>query len=105
MRGEPTDHRADIFAFGALLYEMLSGTRAFRRNTPFESMNAVLSDELAGDRGWVVRFYFNPLVRLIWLGALVMALGGALSLSDRRLRIGAPKRARQKAVAVASAAG
>jgi len=32
-----------------------------------------------------------PLVLLIWLGALVMALGGALSLSDRRLRIGAPK--------------
>jgi cytochrome c-type biogenesis protein CcmF len=30
-------------------------------------------------------------VQLIWLGALVMALGGALSLSDRRLRIGAPK--------------
>jgi cytochrome c-type biogenesis protein CcmF len=30
-------------------------------------------------------------VLLIWLGALVMALGGALSLSDRRLRIGAPK--------------
>jgi len=65
---------------------------------------AVLGDELA-DGGWVVRVYFNPLVRLIWLGALVMAFGGALSLSDRRLRIGAPRRARQKAVAAASAAG
>jgi cytochrome c-type biogenesis protein CcmF len=59
---------------------------------------AVLGDELA-DGGFVVRLYFNPLVRLIWLGALVMALGGALSLSDRRLRVGAPRRARQKAVA------
>ena len=44
-----------------------------------------------------MRLYFNPLVRLIWLGALVMALGGALSLSDRRLRIGAPRRARRPA--------
>ena len=53
----------------------------------------VLGDEqLAG--GWVVRLYFNPLVRLIWLGAIVMALGG-LSLSDRRLRIGVPRRARR----------
>jgi cytochrome c-type biogenesis protein CcmF len=50
---------------------------------------AVLGDEMT-DGGFVVRLYFNPLVRLIWLGALVMALGGALSLSDRRLRIGAP---------------
>jgi len=54
----------------------------------------VLGDEqLAG--GWVVRLYFNPLVRLIWLGAIVMALGGLLSLSDRRLRIGVPRRARR----------
>ncbi|HEU0060860.1 MAG TPA: heme lyase CcmF/NrfE family subunit [Hyphomicrobiaceae bacterium] len=54
----------------------------------------VLGDEqVAG--GWVVRLYFNPLVRLIWLGAIVMALGGLLSLSDRRLRIGVPRRARR----------
>jgi len=59
---------------------------------------AVLGDELA-DGGFVVRVYFNPLVRLIWLGAIVMALGGTLSLSDRRLRIGAPRRARRAAVA------
>jgi cytochrome c-type biogenesis protein CcmF len=64
----------------------------------------VLGDELT-DGGWVVRLYFNPLVRLIWLGALVMALGGVLSLSDRRLRIGAPRRARQKAVVAPSPAG
>ena len=38
-----------------------------------------------------MRLYHKPLVLLIWLGAVVMALGGALSLSDRRLRIGAPK--------------
>ena len=44
-RGAPADHRADSFAFGCVLYEMVSGLRAFRRNTPVESMNAVLGDE------------------------------------------------------------
>ena len=39
------------------------------------------------------RLYWKPLVTLIWLGALLMAFGGALSLADRRLRIGAPVRA------------
>jgi cytochrome c-type biogenesis protein CcmF len=59
----------------------------------------VLGDALA-EGGFVVRAYFNPLVRLIWLGALVMALGGVLSLLDRRLRVGAPRRsARPKPVA------
>jgi serine/threonine protein kinase/Tol biopolymer transport system component len=45
VRGEPPDHRSDIFAFGCVLYEMLSGTRAFRRDTPVESMSAVLNEE------------------------------------------------------------
>ena len=58
----------------------------------------VLGDELKDGSGCVVRLYFNPLVRLIWIGAVVMALGGALSLSDRRLRIGAPRRVRRRAV-------
>ncbi len=56
---------------------------------------AVLGDEMTGG-GWAVRLYFNPLVRFIWLGAILMALGGVLSLSDRRLRVGAPRRARGK---------
>jgi cytochrome c-type biogenesis protein CcmF len=51
----------------------------------------VLGDAL-GEGAFVVRAYFNPLVRLIWLGAIVMSLGGVLSLLDRRLRIGAPRR-------------
>jgi cytochrome c-type biogenesis protein CcmF len=38
-----------------------------------------------------VRLYHKPMVLLIWLGAVVMAFGAALSLSDRRLRIGVPK--------------
>ncbi|MFA9386696.1 MAG: heme lyase CcmF/NrfE family subunit [Methyloceanibacter sp.] len=56
----------------------------------------VLGDQLK-DGAFSVRVYFNPLVRLIWIGALVMFFGGAVSLSDRRLRVGAPKRARTKA--------
>jgi cytochrome c-type biogenesis protein CcmF len=44
-----------------------------------------------------VRLYFKPQVLLIWLGALFMFAGGALSLSDRRLRVGAPRRAKAQA--------
>ncbi|MDR3464655.1 MAG: heme lyase CcmF/NrfE family subunit [Xanthobacteraceae bacterium] len=47
-----------------------------------------------GDGSIVVRIYHKPLVLLIWYGALAMAFGGLLSLSDRRLRVGAPKPAR-----------
>jgi cytochrome c-type biogenesis protein CcmF len=49
------------------------------------------------DNKTVVRIYHKPLVLLIWLGAAVMVLGGALSLSDRRLRVGAPRPARARA--------
>jgi cytochrome c-type biogenesis protein CcmF len=50
------------------------------------------------DGSLAVRLYYKPLVLLIWLGAVVMVIGGALSLSDRRLRVGAPKPARSKAM-------
>ncbi len=44
-----------------------------------------------------IRLYYKPLVLLIWLGCVVMAFGGGLSLSDRRLRVGVPKPARTRA--------
>jgi cytochrome c-type biogenesis protein CcmF len=48
----------------------------------------------------VVRIWYKPWILCIWLGALIMAFGGMVSLSDRRLRIGAPaKRARTAPVA------
>jgi cytochrome c-type biogenesis protein CcmF len=62
----------------------------------------VLGDELKNG-AYSVRIYFNPLVRLIWLAALVMFIGGGLSLSDRRLRVGAPKRARAASEGLAAA--
>ena len=43
-----------------------------------------------------VRLYYKPLVLLIWLGAVVMVIGGALCISDRRLRVGAPRPTRAR---------
>jgi cytochrome c-type biogenesis protein CcmF len=48
----------------------------------------------AADGAQSVRIYHKPLVLLIWFGPILMALGGMLSLSDRRLRVGAPKPAK-----------
>ena len=45
VRGQTVDHHTDIFAFGAILYEMLSGKPAFRRSTTAETMTAILHDE------------------------------------------------------------
>jgi serine/threonine protein kinase len=45
VRGRAADHRADIFAFGAILYEMLTGKRAFQKATSAETMSAILNEE------------------------------------------------------------
>ena len=50
--------------------------------------------DIATDGSIAVRIYHKPLVLLIWLGPVFMAFGGMLSLSDRRLRVGAPKPAK-----------
>ena len=47
VHGNPADHRADIFAFGAILYEMLSGKRAFHKPTSAETMTAILNEDPA----------------------------------------------------------
>ena len=51
----------------------------------------ILGDELK-EGAYTVRVYFNPLVRLIWIGTVFMFLAGAFSLFDRRLRVGAPRK-------------
>ena len=48
VRGKPADHRADIFAFGAMLYEMLTGKRSFQKPTSAETMTAILNEEPPG---------------------------------------------------------
>src|ERR1700728_5129282 len=45
VRGAETDHRSDIFSLGAILYEMLSGRRAFKRDTSAETMTAILKED------------------------------------------------------------
>ncbi len=45
VRGQLTDHRSDIFSFGAILHEMITGRRAFQRETMAETMSAILKEE------------------------------------------------------------
>ena len=63
---------------------------------PGRDLFAALGEDLGGGR-WSVRVQYKPLIRYIWLGALVMALGGLLATADRRYR-----RKRSDEVAVAS---
>jgi Tol biopolymer transport system component len=45
VQGEPADHRTDVFSFGLILYEMLTGKRAFQRDSAVETMSAILREE------------------------------------------------------------
>lgn len=89
---------------GAPVSELVSDKRFFvveRRPTTEAGIHTTLGRDLyfvlgdpAGDGAWTVRLYHNPLVVWIWGGAVLMALGGLLSLSDRRFRVGAPRPAK-----------
>ena len=66
--------------------------------TPLDDLYVVMNPskaEAPGAPQWAVRFFFNPFVRLVFLGPLLMALGGALSLADRRLRLGVAAKAKK----------
>ena len=56
-----------------------------------------LGDSL-GAGAWSVRIQYKPMIRFIWLGCLVMALGGLIAASDRRYRLRAKAAAREEAV-------
>ena len=79
-------------------------TEAAIHTTAMLDLYAVIGDA-DGSGGWVTRIYHNPLVPWMWAGALLMILGGGLSLSDRRLRVGAPRRHAAPAGMAAGAAG
>ena len=77
-------------------------TEAAIHATLFGDLYVVLGD--AEGSAWSTRVFFNPLVAWIWVGAVLMAFGGLVSLSDRRLRIGAPRRAADRAAQAAARA-
>ena len=69
-------------------------TEAAIRTTLLADLYATIGEQ-DGKGGWTVRLYHNPLAPWIWLGAALATLGGFVSLSDRRLRIGVPRGARK----------
>ena len=92
---------------GELIGEMVPAKRSFSARGMTTTEAALMTRGLSqiyvslgdatADGAIAVRIYHKPLVLMIWLGCLVMAVGGAFSLSDRRLRVGAPKPARSRA--------
>ena len=98
-----TARRADVSVLidGAVVFTMTPAKRTFpvARTTTTEAairtngmrdLYLVLGEEREG--GAVLRIHHNPLAPWIWFGALIMALGAATSLSDRRVRVAAPSR-------------
>ncbi len=72
----------------------MTTTEAAIHNRGASQLYLTIGDARDGG-GLVVRAYYKPQVTLIWIGALIMAFGGGVSLTDRRLRIGAPQRRRK----------
>jgi eukaryotic-like serine/threonine-protein kinase len=64
VRGQDADHRSDIFTFGAILYEMVTGKRAFAGASAVEAMNAILKEE-PPDVSETER-YFSPGLERVW---------------------------------------
>ena len=91
--GEPVDR----FESSKRLYDVqrMTTTEAGIITFYWGDLYIAIGDESV--EGLTVRHWFNPLVPLIWFGAIIMALGGLLSLTDRRLRIGVPRRSRASA--------
>jgi len=98
----------DVFRNGSQVTRLMPSKRRFTAPVQVTSEAGILASwagdlyTVLGDRqnngGFAFRIYFNPLVRFIWIGALIMFLGGLVSLSDRRLRVGAPMRSRRRVV-------
>ena len=80
-------------------------TEAAIRTRPLGDLFAVIGDPQDNGPGYTVRLYFKPLVSWIWFGCGFMGLGGLISLTDRRLRVGAPTRARRRGAAPQPALG
>jgi cytochrome c-type biogenesis protein CcmF len=68
---------------------------------PARDLFAALGDNL-GEGRWSIRLQYKPLIRCIWLGAILVALGGLLAALDRRYRLPARVREAEAAAATAS---
>jgi cytochrome c-type biogenesis protein CcmF len=96
--------RFDVSIDGRQLSTMTPSKRSFTTRGSTTTEAALLTrgvsqlyislGDTAADGAIAVRIYHKPMVLLIWFGPVLMAFGGMLSLSDRRLRVGAPKPAR-----------
>jgi TolB-like protein/Flp pilus assembly protein TadD len=119
VRGLPVDHRSDIFSFGAILYELLSGKKAFKKDTPGDTMASIIRDEPAelAQSGRTIPVALDHLVRHCLekdrdnrfqsAKDVAYALSEASSSSTAAVTSGAyaiPKKSRSKAVAIAAAA-
>ena len=79
-------------------------TEAAIHTTWLSDIYAVLGDKGKGD-AWATRLYYNPLVPWIWIGSILMFVGGGISLTDRRHRVGAPRRSAARITPEAAPAG
>jgi cytochrome c-type biogenesis protein CcmF len=70
-------------------------TEAAIRTNGLSDLYVVIGDD-NGQGGWTIRAYENNFAPWIWAGAIIMAAGGLVSLTDRRYRVGAPSRARTR---------
>jgi cytochrome c-type biogenesis protein CcmF len=97
-------HVAQLFSERRFYPVRQQQTTAAGIRTNLMSNLYVAIGEPDGNGAWAVRFYYHPFMPWVWMGALTMALGGFVSLSDRRLRVGAPQRIPRHAGAVPAAA-
>ena len=72
--------------------------------TLYADLYAAIGEAQGAEGAFVTRFYYQPLVPFLWYGVLLMAFGGLISLTDRRHRVGAPKRAAAMSAAMPVAA-
>jgi len=86
----------------AYVSSSMATTEAGIKATWAGDLYAVIGDA-DGTGGWATRFFFKPFVHWMWIGASVMVLGGVISLTDRRHRVGAPARRRKSATSTGPA--
>lgn len=68
----------------------------------YASLAEPASEQAEAQGAWTLRILYEPLVNFIWIGSVLLVLGGVVSLSDRRLRVGAPKSLARRTVPVAA---